>query len=788
MPVPAACHDSGLAALGQLAALRMGVRRAFVTIMSRETEYVLVEATRSMSLQSDFTGDAKDKSWVGTACFARVDGINDAAIDGWRRARKLRDVPADSEHYYREGLSPHWCIVSDVSLEPNVRERPFVTRAQSPRFFFSIPLRDSDGIVIGSLSMIDDKPRYGVAAHEMLFCEDLGDTIAQHILGSTIAAQRQRSERLIQALGTFNNGGRSLKEWWSGQDNASMQRGGRRREIVHDDKQKDAMFRQEFGTEQEDIVPSRATSRSRLEATSLSAMDSQSRVPRSVSEGNVQAAQDYNINNISGHDFAGQSAKSPHAGGTKPQDSSNADSQQSLPQRERSKGAHTSNKDFDAATQVKDVYSRASVLLRESTGAAGIAFFDASVASAGRPMSPPYLAHVKPTEPTSPEGTNSSETTSSDESRLRATSDTDTSDNSERRTRLCKVVGWSMQVQAAEDQVRPSSLRLVESDLAKLLRAYPTGKVFNYAPTGTPYSGSDESAGSGSGGASSESATGVKPKSLRANTRYNRHARLLRKVVGDARSIAFYPIWDSSEKKYRSCLFAWTLHANRFFEAREDMTYLSAFGHSLRAEISRIETLASDVAKGKFISSISHELRSPLHGILAGVELLQDTQLTPFQEEMSLSVAIAGRTLLDTVNHILDYSKISNLTRDQKRDRTRLDAARHKSASIDESDKATLTVVDLARITEEVVESIISAHRFSESFERNTGNPKIQQSTSNDQETVSVILDIEKRDSWATVMTPGSWTRVLTNIGKYPKHICLYEWFPQQSGLILTGL
>ena len=264
--------------------------------------------------------------------------------------------------------------------------------------------------------------------------------------------------------------------------------------------------------------------------------------------------------------------------------------------------------------------------------------------------------------------------------------------------------------------------------------------------------------------------------------------RCLSEVVGDARSIAFYPIWDSSEKKYRSCLFAWTLHANRFFEAREDMTYLSAFGHSLRAEISRIETLASDVAKGKFISSISHELRSPLHGILAGVELLQDTQLTPFQEEMSLSVAIAGRTLLDTVNHILDYSKISNLTRDQKRDRTRLDAARHKSASIDESDKATLTVVDLARITEEVVESIISAHRFSESFERNTGNPKIQQSTSNDQETVSVILDIEKRDSWATVMTPGSWTRVLTNIGKYPKHICLYEWFPQQSGLILTGL
>lgn len=152
---------------------------------------------------------------------------------------------------------------------------------------------------------------------------------------------------------------------------------------------------------------------------------------------------------------------------------------------------------------------------------------------------------------------------------------------------------------------------------------------------------------------------------------------------------------------------------------------------------------------------------SPLHGILAGVELLQDSNLTPFQEEMSLSVALAGRTLLDTVNHVLDYSKISNLTRDQKRDRARIDASRHKSAEVEESDKDLLIVVDLARMTEEVVESVVSAHRFSQAFERRGSNPKIQE-----QEPLSVILDIDRRDSWSTAMMPGSWTRVLTNIGK----------------------
>ena len=91
------------------------------------------------------------------------------------------------------------------------------------------------------------------------------------------------------------------------------------------------------------------------------------------------------------------------------------------------------------------------------------------------------------------------------------------------------------------------------------------------------------------------------------------------------------------------------------------------------------------------------------------MELLQDSNLTPFQEEMLLSVALAGRTLLDTVNHVLDYSKISNLTRDQKRDRARVDVARHKSAEVDEGDKNLLIVVDLARMTEEVVESVVSA-------------------------------------------------------------------------------
>jgi hypothetical protein len=44
MSVPAACHDTALSAFAQLAVLRLGARRAFITILSTSTEYVMVEA------------------------------------------------------------------------------------------------------------------------------------------------------------------------------------------------------------------------------------------------------------------------------------------------------------------------------------------------------------------------------------------------------------------------------------------------------------------------------------------------------------------------------------------------------------------------------------------------------------------------------------------------------------------------------------------------------------------------------------------------------------------------
>lgn len=578
MPAPAACHDTALAAFAQLAALRMGARRAFITILSSNTEYVLVEATKSMSLQSDFVADPKDENWLGTSSFARADGLNDLALDEWRKARRLREPSSDDQYYYTQGVSAHWHIISDMKYAASVAGRAFFQRAPSPRFYFAIPLRDAEGTVLGSLAILDDKPRYGVSAHDMSFCEDLGDTIALHLQSSIVRSQRQRSERLIQALGVFNSGGSSLRSWWTKQNNNAANRGGRYLNSKGNDEESNARFNEEFGFEEQ--RPTRDT-------TSIAARsDAPRKVPRSTGEGNLQAAAERTKHGIAGADFSPHTARKPSSAAScsTPTPQPPPEDRKSVvpPATETGRGPA---KRFDLAHAVSQSYSRASNLLREALGASGVAFVDAS--------------HISTTTTA---GRRSSATPSEDNT-TSGSSDPDTSDGTTGIPRMCKVTAVSSHKLTTEDHT--SAFELAQRDLAKLIKAYPRAKVFSFMKNGDPYSGSDAS------GPGSSSDSPLSPSSSHVTTKHSRNARILQKVVGIGGSIIFYPIFDEKNERWRSALIAWSKDdtGSRFFDQNEDVTYISSFAHSLLADLARIETAASDAAKGSFISSISHELR-----------------------------------------------------------------------------------------------------------------------------------------------------------------------------------
>jgi len=62
------------------------------------------------------------------------------------------------------------------------------------------------------------------------------------------------------------------------------------------------------------------------------------------------------------------------------------------------------------------------------------------------------------------------------------------------------------------------------------------------------------------------------------------------------------------------------------------------------------------------LSQISHELRTPINGVIGMNELLSDTPLSAAQREFSETITLAGRDLLHIANEISDMSRIRNRT------------------------------------------------------------------------------------------------------------------------------
>lgn len=588
--------------------------------------------------------------------------------------------------------------LNDVRSNPEYNEVIMAKHAPWLRFYCSIPMRSLNGSVIGTVSVLDDKPRYGISAGEMLLLEDSADNIAEHLEASIVRSQRQRSERLIQALGIFNNGRGTLRDWWLARDDERIERGGRHKKNNADAAGQNDRAYAEFGVQDSYMSDSTVSSRRMMHRQT-------SGDPPSEGDGNsVRASRRSPVNGDDGHGFseADQEVGSDNAMSTQPSAQKrppflSADTTAEL---ERSSGTTRENAmtqsqgaeqgvssmDFDqrpkesdakpapkfvgesrsnpprtmsaarlaqmqssAAAEQKsasenagpsqDVYARASNLMREALGAEGVVCVNGTAVSA-RIKSDKNLAGD------STSGAAKAKSDSSGEDVTTTASDTD-SDADSRAARLCKVQGFSTRNRSSLTGTRPERQRfgLTEQELHKLVKAFPRGRIFNFEESGNLYSSSGEESTSGS---NEDSTRKTKSSSDRVKSKQSRAMLRLGKVMVGARSIAFYPIWDDQSEIWPSCLFVWTTTPLRHFDSVEDLTYLAAFAHCLSAEIKRVETVASDAAKATFISSVSHELRSPLHGVMAGIEMILDSELTPFQKEMALNSAVAGRTLLDT--------------------------------------------------------------------------------------------------------------------------------------------
>ena len=69
-----------------------------------------------------------------------------------------------------------------------------------------------------------------------------------------------------------------------------------------------------------------------------------------------------------------------------------------------------------------------------------------------------------------------------------------------------------------------------------------------------------------------------------------------------------------------------------------------------------------DQIKQEFISRVSHEMRTPLHGIMGMIEVLRGSELTEEQRSMLDIAQSKSDVLLTLINDILEYSKIQSGT------------------------------------------------------------------------------------------------------------------------------
>lgn len=233
----------------------------------------------------------------------------------------------------------------------------------------------------------------------------------------------------------------------------------------------------------------------------------------------------------------------------------------------------------------------------------------------------------------------------------------------------------------------------------------------------------------------------------------------LRRLFPEACSLAFLPMWDDHRMRWFAGGLAFSNQKIRLLHKDSELSFLRAFGISIMSEVAKLDSAMADRAKSGLLNSISHELRSPLHGILGSIECLESSSLDTLQQGLVETVEICGRTLLDTIEHLLDFSKINNFTRNKAKQQIESDGNKANMLSLNARNH-------LPTIIEEAIETVYAGHTSYAPFQRSLDSDQHSSLKNPEKHNVQLIVEIDAKEygDWLFSTEGGAWRRMVMNL------------------------
>ncbi|ELQ42981.1 histidine kinase G7 [Pyricularia oryzae Y34] len=732
--------DPALTTFAELAVLRLKTSRALISLFDRNYQYIVAEATPSLPLApyAKIKNHEAGEHLVlcGTA-IPRVAGICELALGvpgslACNGSTDDADIPVT--------------IIPDLAADPRSSQRAFCHLAPENRFYTGVPLRTPKGIEIGVFCVFDTRPREDLDDVSIQFLRDLSQVIVDYLDFKRQRENNRRADRMIRGVGSFVEGESTIPERGTAEgpgafDDHSAQKGvvGKVQQQQQQQHAKRDLDLELTEASKNCQSPSQAPPLRRPGPSPISNPNSSSNIGRSISG------------------FAQTQSHLQEPG-------------------------------------TRRIFSKATDLIREVIDVDSVLFLEASIRSFGGLAEPKAYA-ARPVQD------NVSSSSSNDERDYHQRNGIGIrSQRSEQHT--CRVLGFSSIDGGSPSQACSS---VSERFLVRLLRRYPQGKIFNFDTKYKILSGDNSSGETISGLAAVESSEawtatenglGHRPEPCRKRhkkriSRLN-EAKNIAAIFPEARSVAIVPLWDTQKHRWYAGGFICSTTPGRTFAVEHELSYLRTFGIVIMSEVDRLKAQLMETSKIDFLSSLSHELRSPLHGIILGAELLSDTPLDAFQGEKLALIETCSRTLLETINHLLDLSKINNFlgnassrrqaTRDARvpsgvRGFNSRGAGDCEKLGIEAGMMTIASDFELDVLTEEVIESVcagFSHQRLSTEgvedqnmIRKPDGIESIQDATLKSERhvgDVAVMFDINPAVSWTFHAQSGAIRRIIMNL------------------------